>query len=67
MVTGDNIETAKAIAQQCGIFKPERGDVALEGPVFRLMKDVEVCFSPFQCCMLPCRCLSSQRGAFVGL
>ncbi|DAA73520.1 TPA_exp: Calcium-transporting ATPase [Trichophyton benhamiae CBS 112371] len=33
MVTGDNIMTAKAIAQECGIFTP--GGLAIEGPVFR--------------------------------
>eukprot|EP01041_Mallomonas_annulata_P003293 gene3293-6525_t len=33
MVTGDNIETAKAIAKECGIFT--HGGVALEGPEFR--------------------------------
>ena len=33
MVTGDNVMTAKAIAQECGIFTP--GGIAIEGPVFR--------------------------------
>ncbi|ODH48339.1 calcium-translocating P-type ATPase, PMCA-type [Paracoccidioides brasiliensis] len=33
MVTGDNLTTAKAIAQECGIFTP--GGVAMEGPRFR--------------------------------
>ncbi|KAL4864246.1 hypothetical protein BDV12DRAFT_176467 [Aspergillus spectabilis] len=33
MVTGDNIITAKAIAQQCGIYTP--GGIAIEGPEFR--------------------------------
>jgi Ca2+-transporting ATPase len=33
MVTGDNIVTAKAIAQQCSIYTP--GGVAIEGPKFR--------------------------------
>ena len=33
MVTGDNLKTAKAIAEDCGIFKP--GGLILEGPVFR--------------------------------
>ncbi|GAD98664.1 hypothetical protein CIMG_06925 [Paecilomyces variotii No. 5] len=33
MVTGDNILTAKAIAEECGIFTP--GGVAMEGPKFR--------------------------------
>ncbi|KAF7819054.1 putative calcium-transporting ATPase 11, plasma membrane-type [Senna tora] len=43
MVTGDNINTARAIAKECGIFT-ERG-VAIEGPEFRnlspeQMKDI---------------------------
>ncbi|CAG8427274.1 unnamed protein product [Penicillium salamii] len=33
MVTGDNINTAKAIAQECGIYTP--GGIAIEGPKFR--------------------------------
>ncbi|XP_042049557.1 calcium-transporting ATPase 4, plasma membrane-type-like [Salvia splendens] len=33
MVTGDNINTAKAIARECGILKD--GDLAIEGPEFR--------------------------------
>lgn len=33
MVTGDNIMTAKAIAQECGIYTP--GGIAIEGPKFR--------------------------------
>ena len=33
MVTGDNIITAKAIAQECGIYTP--GGIAIEGPKFR--------------------------------
>jgi hypothetical protein len=33
MVTGDNIETAKAIARQCGILT--EGGMAIEGPMFR--------------------------------
>lgn len=33
MVTGDNVNTAKAIAQECGIYTP--GGVAMEGPEFR--------------------------------
>ncbi|KAJ5975946.1 ATPase P-type K/Mg/Cd/Cu/Zn/Na/Ca/Na/H-transporter [Penicillium waksmanii] len=33
MVTGDNIMTAKAIAEECGIYTP--GGIAIEGPEFR--------------------------------
>lgn len=35
MVTGDNLETAKAIARQCGILT--EGGEAIEGPTFREM------------------------------
>lgn len=41
MVTGDNINTAKAIATKCGIYDPEYG-VALEGPVFRAMSPAQL-------------------------
>ena len=37
---GDNIHTACAIAEQCGILTP--GGVALEGPVFRNMTPKEL-------------------------
>ena len=33
MVTGDNVVTAKAIAEECGIFTP--GGIVMEGPRFR--------------------------------
>ncbi|KAI5792507.1 hypothetical protein DFH27DRAFT_527271 [Peziza echinospora] len=37
MVTGDNIETAKAIAIDCGIYDPAEsaGHLVMEGPAFR--------------------------------
>jgi Ca2+-transporting ATPase len=35
MVTGDNVITAKAIAEECGIYTA--GGLVLEGPVFRRM------------------------------
>ena len=34
MVTGDNLTTAKKIAEQCGIYNPKNGGVAIEGPEF---------------------------------
>ena len=42
MVTGDNILTARAIAKECGIYTPEAGGVAMEGPVFRRMSEEEL-------------------------
>lgn len=39
MVTGDNINTAKAIAKECGIFTT--GGLAMEGPEFRKMSKHE--------------------------
>eukprot|EP01062_Namystynia_karyoxenos_P074555 TRINITY_DN714_c0_g2_i3.p1 TRINITY_DN714_c0_g2~~TRINITY_DN714_c0_g2_i3.p1 ORF type:complete len:1222 (+),score=357.41 TRINITY_DN714_c0_g2_i3:123-3668(+) len=35
MCTGDNIDTAKAIAKQCGIVSPGEDDAAMTGPAFR--------------------------------
>ncbi|PGH01481.1 calcium-translocating P-type ATPase, PMCA-type [Helicocarpus griseus UAMH5409] len=40
MVTGDNLTTAKAIAQECGIFTP--GGVAMEGPKFRKLSSQQM-------------------------
>ncbi|OAX78423.1 calcium-translocating P-type ATPase, PMCA-type [Emergomyces africanus] len=41
MVTGDNLTTAKAIAQECGIFTP--GGIAMEGPKFRKLGTRQMC------------------------
>ncbi|CZT03982.1 hypothetical protein WAI453_011064 [Rhynchosporium graminicola] len=35
MVTGDNIQTAQAIAEECGIYTTATGGIVMEGPVFR--------------------------------
>jgi magnesium-transporting ATPase (P-type) len=35
MVTGDNLQTAKAIAEECGICT--EGGIAIEGKIFRAM------------------------------
>ena len=40
MVTGDNILTAQAIAEECGIYQP--GGLVMEGPKFRKLNDVEM-------------------------
>jgi Ca2+-transporting ATPase len=42
MVTGDNLLTGKAIARECGIYKPEEGGIAMEGPVFRRKSEEEL-------------------------
>lgn len=42
MVTGDNILTGKAIARECGIYHPEEGGLALEGPAFRRKTEQEL-------------------------
>eukprot|EP01125_Pyxidicula_operculata_P000218 TRINITY_DN10311_c0_g1_i1.p1 TRINITY_DN10311_c0_g1~~TRINITY_DN10311_c0_g1_i1.p1 ORF type:complete len:1026 (-),score=288.69 TRINITY_DN10311_c0_g1_i1:85-3075(-) len=42
MVTGDNILTAKTIARECGIFNPDKGGVAMEGPDFEKLTDDEL-------------------------
>ena len=48
MVTGDNVETAKAIAVKCGIITQGDGYLVLEGTEFaKKIKDPkgEVCYS----------------------
>ncbi|KAL5526157.1 PMC1 [Sanghuangporus baumii] len=40
MCTGDNVLTARSIAEQCGILSP--GGVIMEGPVFRELDDREM-------------------------
>ncbi|KAK1782143.1 hypothetical protein QBC45DRAFT_6482 [Copromyces sp. CBS 386.78] len=39
MVTGDNLLTGSAIAKECGIYKPEEGGIAMEGPDFRRLSE----------------------------
>lgn len=41
MVTGDNVGTARAIAQDCGILQNDT-EVVMEGPVFRKMSETEM-------------------------
>ena len=40
MVTGDNILTAKAIAEECGIYAP--GGIIMEGPEFRKLSKYDM-------------------------
>lgn len=40
MVTGDNIETARAIAKQCGILT--EGGICMEGPAFRKLTPAQL-------------------------
>lgn len=42
MVTGDNIQTGTAIAAECGIYTPEDGGIAMEGPDFRRLPKAEL-------------------------
>ncbi|GAB1316888.1 plasma membrane calcium [Madurella fahalii] len=42
MVTGDNILTGRAIAKECGIYTPDQGGIAMEGPEFRRKSDEEL-------------------------
>jgi len=42
MVTGDNLLTGRAIAKECGIYTPEKGGIAMEGPVFRRKSEEEL-------------------------
>ena len=40
MVTGDNVLTAQAIAEECGIYNP--GGLVMEGPKFRQLSQAEM-------------------------
>jgi Ca2+-transporting ATPase len=40
MVTGDNVTTAKAIAEECGIYTP--GGLVMEGPKFRQLTPAQM-------------------------
>lgn len=42
MVTGDNVVTARAIATECGILRPDEEGVVMEGPKFRQLPDDEM-------------------------
>ncbi len=41
MVTGDNVETARAIARECGILPAEGGGMVMEGADFRRLTEGE--------------------------
>jgi P-type Ca2+ transporter type 2C len=40
MITGDNIGTAKAIAEECGIYTPD--GIAMQGPEFRKLSSAQM-------------------------
>jgi P-type Ca2+ transporter type 2C len=42
MVTGDNLLTAKAIAERCGILSGNESDITMEGPQFRALSEFEM-------------------------
>lgn len=42
MVTGDNILTAQAIAEECGIYTPKSGGIVMEGPTFRKLSQEDM-------------------------
>ncbi|MBQ8372145.1 MAG: calcium-translocating P-type ATPase, PMCA-type [Clostridia bacterium] len=42
MVTGDNLATASSIAEECGIYRPSAGHIALGGEELRAMSDEEL-------------------------
>ncbi len=65
MVTGDNINTARAIATKCGIIKPGDNSLVLEGKEFnRLIRDAnENVNCTFACCCngVILSCISSSQ------
>eukprot|EP00742_Colponemidia_sp_Colp-10_P000696 GILJ01000758.1.p1 GENE.GILJ01000758.1~~GILJ01000758.1.p1 ORF type:complete len:1153 (-),score=201.35 GILJ01000758.1:459-3812(-) len=60
MVTGDNLTTAKAIGKDCGIYHPETGGLAMEGPEFVRMVGGLVCKS---CRTTVCECARDTTSA----
>lgn len=42
MVTGDNLQTAKTIAEQCGILSDQENDIVMEGAEFRTLSELEM-------------------------
>jgi magnesium-transporting ATPase (P-type) len=54
MVTGDNINTAKAVAAECGILTP--GGLCLEGPAFRKLSpsELDAMLPTLQVCVCVC-------------
>lgn len=53
MVTGDNIDTARAIAKECGIVKPGDNSIIMEGTEFIEKTGGVVCK---KCRVLVCDC-----------
>jgi Ca2+-transporting ATPase len=58
MVTGDFINTARAIATQCGILKPE--GIAMLGDEFaaKSKTDLLICCQDCKCWLVPLRAVS---------
>lgn len=61
MVTGDNIQTAKAIAFECGILDTREAaePVIIEGRVFRALSETEresIAEKISVCCLYPIHC-----------
>lgn len=63
MVTGDNKDTARAIALKCGIIKPERqDDLVIEGPEFIRLTGGVVCK---KCRVFTCDCPRDKETAKI--
>lgn len=61
MVTGDNKDTARAIAYKCGIAKPDnKNDLVIEGPEFIRLTGGVVCK---KCKTFSCDCPRDKETA----